>query len=241
MNNISLLVIDDEVGYVYKILSEKLPAGIFKIDFCNAKSNFIEAYNDKDYQIVVINSTNCIKESLKFICAIKNNETKIIIIGNTTEDAFNFYKFNIVDFILFPMRFEELLIAILKSISKIIKINLTTKLEPNVYKKFITVASLKKIEVIKVCDINYFEAHGRYTLIFLKNGKQILATKNLGDFQKKLDPKIFCRVHHKFIINLDRLIYINKSEGCYCLMENEKIIPISKRKMEDLNLILNTG
>jgi len=42
-------------------------------------------------------------------------------------------------------------------------------------------------------------------------------------------------------LNLKKLININKVDGLFCEMENGKIIPVSKRKFENLNSILNLG
>ena len=105
--------------------------------------------------------------------------------------------------------------------------------------QFISVNSTQKIELIKKEDIVYLEAEGRYTKIHLANGTQKMASRNIGEFQKVLDKEYFCRIHHKYIINLNNLKSISKSDGLYCEMINQKNVPISKRKLDDLLLILN--
>jgi hypothetical protein len=40
---------------------------------------------------------------------------------------------------------------------------------------------------------------------------------------------------------MDNLVNIIKSDGYYCEMTNNKNIPVSKRKLEDLNAVLNIG
>ena len=97
----------------------------------------------------------------------------------------------------------------------------------------------KKNEILKVEKIAYFAADGSYTKIFLKDGTYKIISKNIGEFEKTLNPELFVRIHHKYIINLEMLIDIHKTDGNYCNLEGGHRVSISMRKLDKLYQILN--
>lgn len=185
-------------------------------------------------------------DKLDIITYLQSNTvtlSKIIILSRDKDDVLEFVNYTIFDFLLFPIDTSKLLTTINRCINRIIIEHEKFKLKFSTekFQKFIPINSTKKIELIKIDDIVYFEADGRYTLLYLTNGVSKMASKNLGEFISLLDPSVFCRIHHKFIINMNNLINIVKSDGYYCVMTNNKNIPVSKRKLENLNNLLNIG
>jgi two-component system LytT family response regulator len=97
--------------------------------------------------------------------------------------------------------------------------------------KYIAVKTIKNIQVLKETDVLFLESSGRYTIIHLKNKKNVVACKNLGFYEKIFDNKNFIRVHNSFIVNLEYVSEIIKDlGGYYCMLEAKNIVPISKRK-----------
>ena len=84
-------------------------------------------------------------------------------------------------------------------------------------------------------DIIFCMADGKYTTFFLLNGKKIVSSKNLGEYEKLLNEYFFYRVHHGYIINIKHLTSIIKRDGLYCELVNKVTIPIAKRRQEDFN------
>lgn len=197
----------------------------------------------ENHNILLLDVTNDCESIIEFLSEAKIILSKIIVFSNFKEQIFDFVKFGIFDFLILPKKSSEFLSCINKCISKMVEENSLhqLKIAETKFQKFIPINSTKKIELIKLDDIICFEADGRYTLIYLNNGVSKMASKNLGEFQKLLDPDVFCRIHHKFIINMNNLVNIIKSDGFYCEMSNGKNIPVSKRKLEDLNSALNIG
>jgi two-component system LytT family response regulator len=200
-------------------------------------------YSNSNYDIIVIDPS---QDKDEIITLVKNTAvtlSKLIIFSAVKDDAFDFVNFNIFGFLSYPVCTIEVLTILNRCVSKISLENEAHQLKftSENFQKFISINSISKIELIKITDISYFEADGRYTILHLTNGVSKMASKNLGEFQKLLNPDIFCRIHHKFIINMNNLLNIIKSDGYYCEMTNSKNVPVSKRKLENLNLILNMG
>lgn len=103
---------------------------------------------------------------------------------------------------------------------------------------FIAVPSVSKIDVLKVDKLLYCEAEGRYTTFYFEGGKTIVSSKNLGEYEKQLPNDLFFRIHHKYLVNLEKVSSINKEGGRYCEMLNHSFLPISKRRQEKFNRFL---
>jgi two-component system LytT family response regulator len=90
---------------------------------------------------------------------------------------------------------------------------------------------INEIQIITISNIIYLKSDNRKTIINLKNSKEVFASKNIGIYEALLKNNGFFRVHKSYIVNLKYLICINKNQdGHYCVLFNDKIIPISVRK-----------
>ena len=90
-----------------------------------------------------------------------------------------------------------------------------------------------KIVFVNIPDILYCEAQGNYTNVILHDGKKIVASKTLGDFETQFNGKNFFRIHHAHLINLNRVKEFQRHEGGYVMMENNIKLEVSQRKRKD--------
>ncbi|PWT78255.1 MAG: hypothetical protein C5B59_02200 [Bacteroidetes bacterium] len=72
-----------------------------------------------------------------------------------------------------------------------------------------------------------------YTRIFFTNGKSILVTRQLKEFEAMLLPYRFFRVHNCHLINLTYIKKYIRGEGGRVIMENGDEVDVSRRKKED--------
>jgi len=180
----------------------------------------------------------------KMLGELKLSIPKLVFISGNKEDAVKAFKQNAIDFILKPVDFNSIILALYKVI-KTIKMErsyLNQKVSAiellsssNQVNGYIAVSSLDKIELIPMAEIVYCQAEGRYTTFFLVNGKKIMSSKNLGEYNLILDPNYFFRIHHSYIVNLQHIIQISKKEGYFCELPNGVILSVAKRRQEDFN------
>ena len=100
--------------------------------------------------------------------------------------------------------------------------------------KRIALHSLEKVHLISVDDIIRCESQGAYTIFYLRGGEQILATRNLKEFEHMLDDQGFIRVHHSHLINYTYLKEYVKKDGGYAVMADKSEVPVSTRKRNNL-------
>ena len=96
-----------------------------------------------------------------------------------------------------------------------------------------TIGMADKIVFVHIPDILYCEANGAYTNVYLNDGKKMVASKLLGDFEAQLAGHKFFRIHHAHLINLDKVKEFQRHDGGYVIMENGKQLEVSQRKRKD--------
>ncbi len=214
------------------------------VNICNDIVSAYSIYQNYMQDIVFINIDVSTQESFNFLDYVNSFDSLIVFVSMDDKFALKSYDFKFSFYLLSSNDSSQLNVSFQNIFSRIqrhkLSLDIDTSLDFN-YGDYLTVTSTKRIDVLKTCNIVYLEADGRYTHIHINNGLSKVAVKNLGEIEKKLDPQKFCRVHHKYLINVSYLESIYKSDGLYCEMSNKVNVPISKRKYEDLNRFLNIG
>lgn len=107
----------------------------------------------------------------------------------------------------------------------LIDLNLGTK----EVKHQLIVPSLQGYDILNCDDIIYLYAEGNYTNIYCLDNKRYCYSKVLKYVASKIECKKFLRCHRSYIINTSHLKTISFTKlGYYCLMNNNKTIPISR-------------
>jgi len=169
---------------------------------------------------------------------------KLVFISTNESIAVKAFKHNAVDFILKPIDFNAMILAVYKVIKRtemersyqnqnINNINILNSIKQS--NEYLAVASLDKIELIPMSEIILCQADGKYTNFFLVNGSKIMSSRNLGEYTTILDDNYFFRIHHSYIINIRHVIKISKKDGYFCELSNGTILPVAKRRQEDFN------
>ncbi len=97
-----------------------------------------------------------------------------------------------------------------------------------------SLATNKGILVFQQSEIIRLEASGSYTIFSIQNQKQVLASHTLSDFESKLNPVKFLRVHKSHIVNLDYVVKYTKGDGGVLTLRDGSEIPVSRSRKEEL-------
>lgn len=101
---------------------------------------------------------------------------------------------------------------------------------------FITfsLATNKGVLVFQQNEIVRLEASGSYSIFSIQNQKKVLASYTLSDFEPKLDPEKFIRVHKSHIVNLGYIVKYTKGDGGSLTLQDGSEIPVSRSRKEEL-------
>lgn len=81
-------------------------------------------------------------------------------------------------------------------------------------------------------EIIRLEAQDQYTSIYLTEGRKMLSSRNIKNFEDKLNDKVFFRLHRSHIINMvHHLREFRRTDGGIVLLSDGTEIPVSRRKL----------
>jgi len=242
MNTYNVAIIDDalvDVLTLEKIISSYC-ININSVVHMTSIDEGIEEINNNKPDIVFLDVM--IKDNVifDFLDKFSLENVPVIFLSSDRGFAVNAFQSNAVDFILKPLKVENVILSINKAIKAIELKDVQHNINSSLRKRndnfdYLAISSLDKIDFIKKDDVMFCMAEGKYTTFFLMGGKKIVSSKNLGEYEKVLDSSCFYRIHHGYIINIKYLISIIKKDGVYCELSNRITIPVSKRRQESFN------
>lgn len=161
---------------------------------------------------------------------------RIIFITASDAHAIKAFRYAAIDYLLKPVDPDELRLAIDKlrnrpnsEVEKYKLLNESLK-AGNKQQTKLALHTQEKIHVVNIDDIVRCESNVNYTEFHFTEGKRLLVTKTLKEFEDLLNEHGFFRVHQSHLINTKFIKEFIKSDGGSLRMENEDIIPVSTRK-----------
>lgn len=173
---------------------------------------------------------------------------KIVFITAHQEFAIQAFRFSAQDYLLKPVSPAQLITAIQKAEQAISNDELRLKLdtlfsnleESSGRKKKIVLKTLERIYALSSSEIIRFESEGSYTTACLHDGKKIVVSRLLKEFEELLGPYGFFRVHQSHLVNLDFLAWFEKGDSVIVL-KDQSVVPVSARKKEQLLKFIQQG
>lgn len=102
----------------------------------------------------------------------------------------------------------------------------------NIEKKnndYIFIKRKKQLEKVKISDIFYVEADGKYAQIYMVD-KKYLVRMSLKEVINRLNSNLFLQTHRSFVVNIDKIKSVDLQDSVI-ILENMHV-PISRRERE---------
>ncbi len=163
--------------------------------------DFLEEYNERDFMAVFVSAHE--------------------------EFGINAVKAGAADYLLKPVNIKEL-----KQTVKRLLLLQNKKMKDEIIfetDKLVIPAS-HGFNILIIDDIVRLEAEGCYTKVIFKDGKNIIVSRTLKDFEDKIPKEIFYRIHKSHLINLKCVKEYSNVNGNFVIMTDGSKIEISRRK-----------
>jgi len=140
-------------------------------------------------------------------------EFKVIFVTAFSEYAIKAFRFSAIDYLLKPVKVDELIEAVNKTKSEIelkhsydlnIQTLLTHITDPVNFNSLV-IPDLKGFRVINLSDILMCEADAYCTIFYLQGNTKITSSKNLKHYEEFLKEYQFIRVNRSFIVNIQHV------------------------------------
>ncbi len=171
---------------------------------------------------------------------------KIIFITASDAHAIKAFRYAAIDYLLKPIDPDELVEALSKfkteHINEQEKYNFLTDRLQNYNKpnERLALHSQDKIQIVEISSIIRCESSINYTTFFFENGKQIVVSKTLKEFEDLLAEQGFFRVHQSHLVNTKFIKEFVKTDGGHLVLNDGKQIPVSVRKRPEVVKMLES-
>lgn len=214
------------------------------VSFCSSVFDAYEILQSRKIDIIFIDTELQRVSGIDFIKSL-DQKPMVVFTSNMPELAVESYNLNALDFLLKPVTFDRFL----KTANKAYESHtLTSRKELTQYEKSEQTMSNKSVLVktdyktilIKVNEILYIEGLKDYIKIYTsQKDKPVITLNSLKRLQQNLPSDKFSRIHKSYIVGLDHINSINKTQ----VMILDKHIPIGEsyrnlfsEKMEEMRI-----
>lgn len=166
---------------------------------------------------------------------------KIIFTTAHERFALQAIKFSALDYLLKPIAADELAAALSTYIARGNDREFSEKMEnffqnhaEHPAKKKLGLPTLSGIEFVPISDILRCQADVNYTHFFLRDGRKILVSKTLKEFETLLMGFQFFRIHNSHLINLQEVKSYQRGKGGFVMLHDGSELEVAHRRKEGL-------
>ena len=237
MRKIKCVIVDDE-ELARELLVEFLEEyeNIEIVAQCARGKDAIRKIDDLGAELVFLDVQMPGTDGFEVLESIKSSP---FVIFCTAYDKYAIKAFdkNAIDYLLKPLDKARFNLAIERAVNRIEKdesnfIHIaeeSTQRGPQGYSKNLFVQKSEKLVNLPVVNIVHLEASKDYTIISTKTDQYVSST-GISKLEERLDPEIFIRIHRSTIINIEKLVEIEKfgNGGLATRMETGKVFTVSR-------------
>lgn len=184
-----------------------------------------------------------VEDGFQLLESLPHYNFKVVFVTAHNEFALKAIKASAVDYILKPVKIEELQAAVEK-VKRLVASpaaaeqnrQLVQYLLQNIHKKTppvkIALPQLGSISFIEINDMVSLQADSNYTIIHLKTMQKLVISKTLKEFEELLDGSLFVRIHKSYIVNLTYMKEYSTADGGIVKMTDGNQWSISRRQLE---------
>jgi two-component system LytT family response regulator len=235
------LIIDDEqrTRELIAKMIESFDMGIVAIPKGENVKSGLEAIREIQPDLVFLDIQMPDGTGFDLLKAIPDKNFEVIFITAHEEFAIKAIKFSALDYILKPVDPEELRGALERALETMNGQKneqpqfeaLQHNIQPN-QKRRLVLKTQESVHVVELDHIIRCEADRNYTSFYLTEGKKILVSRTLKDYETLLSGHNFLRVQQSHLVNLNFVDRYDKGNGGAVVMKDGSEVPLSPAKRD---------
>ena len=237
---IKAVIIDDELAMQEvnsSLLSEYFPE-IELVGTGTSIKNGIDLIERQNPDLVLLDIELNDGNSFQLLQKLKPYKFKIVFITGYNSYAIKAIKFSALDYILKPINEVEFQSAIQRAVEQI-NTNIDSSLQNAIlmesYKKEtqtkkIVLKTTESLHILDISNILFCRSDNSYTTFYLEGNEKVVVSKPIKDYDELLCEYGFFRPHQSYLVNLNHVKKIDKTDGGFIIMKNKKEIPVSIRQ-----------
>ncbi|MDB5239560.1 MAG: LytTR family two component transcriptional regulator [Spirosoma sp.] len=237
------LIIDDEPNSAetLRLWLSHLPR-VEVVDVCTSAYAGLTAIQDKQPDVVFLDIEMPYLNGFDLLASLPTVNFSVVFTTAYNHYAIRAIRFSALDYLLKPIDLDELQRAV-DSARQRKEARQTTqqyrvffdnlKNQSQALNK-LTLATQEGYLFVPIGEIVRCESDRNYTQFHLTNGRPVLVSKNLGEFEELLTDYNFFRVHNSHLVNLGHVRRYLRTEGGQLELTDGSIIDVSRRRKDEL-------
>lgn len=219
----NLLIIEDEPLIAQRLARQARDyygARLNRLEICDELEIALERIKTASFDLVFLDLNLFGQDGFDILKQANAESFHTIIISAHADSAIRAFEFGVLDFVAKPFT-EARLIKALERFDRRSPHNQNTQ--------YLAVKKRGQIQLLAIQDIDYIEADGHYSLIWMTDGNSYLHDKSIERLLNIL-PLYFVRTHRSYAVNLHYINRINIESGGKYSVESRfsKNIPLSR-------------
>ncbi|MCK5788813.1 MAG: response regulator transcription factor [Chlamydiia bacterium] len=200
----------------------------------------VAAINKHDPDIVILDTKLSDGSGFDLVRHFSKPDFKIIFLSSSIDYAVKAIKFNAIDYLIKPVEEDELAVALNKAADMI-------RYEENMQQQALgegirnlntsqrlVIKTSDQMYVVNVDEIVRVEASSNYSIFYMDDGRKIMVSKALKEYEELLFENSFHRIHKSHMFNINKMSHFDKIDGGFVVMSDGSRIPVASRKREML-------
>lgn len=244
---IKAVIVEDEKNS-RELLTELVEEYCDGVTVVGAAANVAEAMEmipDQDPDLVFLDIELPDGDGFQILEQLDNPDFDLIFITAYDQYAMRAFKFSATDYLLKPVDIEELTEAVKRVREKQTEHgsgNNNEQLEALIRNirsasgtpfKRIVLPTNNGFTVVNPEEIIRCESDRNYTFIFLKDGRRILVSRTIKEYDEMLQDYNFFRIHQSHLINLHYLKNYTRGRGGYVELTDGTVLDVSARRKSE--------
>lgn len=243
----SIVIIDDE-KHIRELIKQLLIDNFLEIKIVGEADSVergVELIRKTSPDIVLLDIDIKGGTGFNILQRLRPYSFKLIFITAFNNFAIKAIKFSAIDYILKPINEYEFIEALNKVLeqldandNEVQYENFISQYEKNAPPKKLVLRTAEALHLVNVTNIIYCKSDNSYTTFYLSNANDIIVSKSIKEFATFLEDYYFVRPHQSYLVNIQYISKIDKSDGGFIILNNGKEIPVSTRRKQHLLNIL---
>ena len=201
------------------------------------KTGILEINNHQP-DIVILDTYLLDGSGFDLLNHFQNPDFRIIFISEYSDYAIKAFDFNAIGYVVKPVNDQKFIAAVSKAMNMIsyeeqLQINhLESDLKEMSRTEKLILRTSDEIHSIDFTELIRIEASGNYAVFYVTDGRKIIVSKPMKEFEERLYQNSFFKIHKSHMVNVKKLKYFDKVDGGYIVMSDNSRIPVASRKRD---------